>query len=77
MNEQVLAEIYANAIAQGVNPLEVVHCSLDPLAQWRVVFPAPVKTVDLELLAVVELEQLHGQHGHRMQTKIGRAVADA
>jgi hypothetical protein len=64
-------------VAERVDALEVVHGADDALAQRGAVLAAPVEGVDLEAAAVVQLEQLHRQHGHRVHAEVTRAVGDA
>ena len=55
----------------------MIHGRDDAPPDLRAVFRAPAVPIDLELLAVMELKQLHHQHGHRMQAEVGGTVADA
>ncbi|MNR30007.1 hypothetical protein D3C85_1474320 [compost metagenome] len=54
-----------------------IQCSEDALAQGRSIVLAPAEAIDFEMLAVMQLQHLDGQHGYRMQLEIGGQITNA
>ena len=65
------------AVVHAADLDEVIHRAHDAATQGSPVLAAPAESIDLEALAVVEFEQLHGEQGNRVQAEVRGQIADS